>query len=71
MWAKLLNGQVIGPYILPPNLTGDTYLIFREYKMYGILEDGHQNMWFRHDGTAPHFTLAVQGHLGQLLDNTG
>ena len=56
MWARFLYHHIIGPYLLPSNLTGDAYFIFHEYTMHGLLEDVHQNMWFQHDHTALHFT---------------
>ena len=37
--------------------------------LHGLLEDVplhmHQNMWFQHDGTPPHFSFAVQDNLDQ------
>ena len=69
MCAGLLDGCVIGPYLLPPNLTGDSYLNFSEHVLHGILEDVplhvYQNMWFQYNVTPLHFTHAVQGHLDQ------
>ena len=73
-WAGFLDGCVIGPYLLPSNLTGDAYLNFLEHILHGLLEDmplhGHQNMWFQHDGTPPHFTRAVWSHLDQRFGHT-
>ena len=79
MWAGFLDGCVIGPYLLPPNLTGDAYLNFLEHVLHGLLEDVpllvRQNMWFQHDVSASHFTPAVRGHLdpgfGQTRNGSG
>ena len=65
MWARFVDGCVIGPYLLPSNLTSDEYFIFHEYTLHGLLEDVHQNMLFQHDSAPPHFTLAVWDHLDQ------
>ena len=65
MWARFLDGRVIGPYLLSPNLTVDAYFIFHEYVLHGVLKYVRQNMWFQHDGAPPHFILAVRGHLDQ------
>ena len=63
IWEGFLDGCVTGPYLLSPNLTVATYLRFLEGILHGCLEDvplhGHQNMWFQHNGTPPHFSLAV------------
>ena len=69
IWAGFLDGCVIGPYLLPPNLTGAAYLRFLEGVLHGHLEDVllhmYQIMWFEHNGTPPHFSLAVRDHLDQ------
>ena len=50
IWAELLDGCVIGPYLLPSNLTGAAYLLFLDGVLHGLLEDVplhvRQNMWF-------------------------
>ena len=50
MWAGFLDVCVIGPYFLPPNLTGDAYLNFLELVLHGLFEDMplhvHQNCAF-------------------------
>ena len=39
IWAGFLDGRLIGPYILPQNLTGDVYLRFLESVLHRFLED--------------------------------
>lgn len=39
IWAGFLDGCLIGPYLLPLNLTGATYLRFLEGVLHGLLED--------------------------------
>ena len=62
-----MDGCVIGPYLLPPNYTGNAYLNFLEHVLHELLEDVpqhvRQRMWFQHDGAPPHLTRAVRGHL--------
>ena len=74
MWAGFLDVCIIGPYLLPPNLTGDPYLNFLKHVLQELLEDVplhvNRNMWFQHDGTPLHFTRAVRGHLDQRFGQT-
>ena len=67
IWAGFLHGCVSGPYFPQQNLMGAAYLRFLEGILHGLLEDVplhvRQNMWFQHDGTPTHFSLAVQDHL--------
>jgi len=69
VWAGILDGHVIGPYLLPPRLTGPTYLIFLEHVLDPFLEgvplNVRQEMWFQHDGAPPHFSLDVRRHLNR------
>ena len=61
-------------HTLPPYLAGDAYLNFLQYVLHGLLEDVplhmRQNMWFQHDGTPPHFSFAVPGHLDRRFGQT-
>ena len=69
-----MDGCVIGPDLLPPNLTGDAYLKFLKHILHWLLEDVPlhvcQNMWFQHDGAPPHYTAAVTGRLDQRFGQT-
>ena len=62
MWAGFLDGCVIGPFLLPPNLIDDTYLNFLGHVLHGLLEDVplhvHQNMGF--SMMAHHLILLVR-----------
>ena len=74
MWARFVDGCVIESYLLPSNLTGDTYLNFLQHVLHGLLEyvplHVCQNMWFPHDGSLPHFTPSVRGHLDRRFGQT-
>ena len=74
MWAGCLDGCIIGPYLLPPNITGDAYLNFPQHVLHELLEDVtlhvRQIMWFQHDGAPTHFTNEVRGHRNQSSGQT-
>jgi hypothetical protein len=60
--------DLIGPCILPVNLTGPQYLRFLCRHLPQMLEDvplRTKQMWFMHDGAPGHFSLAVQEWLGR------
>lgn len=69
VWAAIVNGILVGPYILPDRLSGENYLDFLQNHFPGLLEDVPlniwQNMWLLQDGAPPHYSLIVR----QFLDN--
>lgn len=69
VWAGILNGRLIGPYMLPLRLTGGTYRVFLEEVLGDLLEDVpldiRRGLWFQHDGAPPHFALDVRNHLNR------
>lgn len=73
VWAGLVNGQLIGPFILPNKLTGNEYLHFLQNHLPTLLEQVPLNvrrqMWFMHDGAPPHFTRPVCQHLNDVFQN--
>ena len=58
IWCAVLNGQLIGSYILEGRLTGEAYLRFLQEELPRILGDVPLNkrglMYFQHDGAPPH-----------------
>lgn len=68
VWAGIIGNHLIGPYLLPPRLTGRIYHIFLRDVLRGLLEDVpiqvRRRMWFQHDGAPAHFFRDVR----QLLD---
>ncbi|XP_011690584.1 PREDICTED: uncharacterized protein LOC105451681 [Wasmannia auropunctata] len=58
-----VTARLIGPYILPPRLTGPRYLIFLQ-EVLEFLEDVRldiwKEMWFQHDGAPAHFEVRVR-----------
>lgn len=67
VWAGVIGDTLIGPYILPTNLNGRSYLTFLREVLPVLLEDLplqlRQNMLFQHDGCPAHYTLPVRQHL--------
>lgn len=53
-WTGILNGQIIGPFKLPGNLDGRSYLSFFQNDLLGLLEDValvvRLRMWLQNDG---------------------
>jgi hypothetical protein len=71
IWCGIIGDQLLGPYVLPPNLNGDSYLFFLENTLSDILDDlsldVRRKMWFMQDGAPPHFSLAVRNHLNDVF----
>lgn len=71
MWAGIVADFLIGPYLLPPRLTGNIYLHFLQDVLPELLDNAHvpigirARMWFQHDGAPAHFSRIVQDHLNQ------
>lgn len=73
VWAGLVNGQLIGPFVLPNRLTGNDYLLFLQNYLQELLEEVPLNvrrqMWFLQDGAPPHFNHVVRQHLNNVFEN--
>lgn len=73
VWAGLIGGYFIGPYILPASLSGRNYLIFLQEVLDELLEDLplelRTEMFFQHDGAPAHFTTEVRQHLDETYPN--
>ncbi|GJQ84008.1 hypothetical protein Trydic_g10475 [Trypoxylus dichotomus] len=71
VWLGILNGALVGPFILPSLLTGKRYLYFLINTLPELLENVPLNirrdMWLFHDGTYPHFNRKVRRYLRNLL----
>ena len=66
VWCAVLDGQLIGPFILEGCLTGEAYLRFLQEKLPRLLEDvplkKRGRIYLQHDG-APHFSREVRNFL--------
>ncbi|KAL1488367.1 hypothetical protein ABEB36_014844 [Hypothenemus hampei] len=69
VWAGIVNGLLIGPYIMPDRLDGRTYLQFLNNELYDLLEDVpleiRRNMWYLHDGAPCHYARIVREWLNE------
>ena len=72
-WAGILGDHVIGPHIFPGHLTGETYSAFPDLTLLQLLEDLPLNirrrMWYQHDGTPAHFSIAARQVLNDKYPN--
>ena len=74
VWAGIFGDHIIGPFFLPGNLNGDTYLDLLENTiipaLIEIMENDQryqeENAIFQQDGAPPHYALPVR----QFLDET-
>ena len=66
-----MDGSLIGPCLLPPRLTGHSYLSLMQEVLGELLEDvslnSRRRLWFQHDGTSSHFAAAVPGYVNRYL----
>lgn len=71
VWAGIVNGVLIGPFILENRLTGALYLQFLRDTLPVLLEEVavniRQHMWFLHDGAPVHFQQQVRQHLDNVF----
>lgn len=73
VWAGIIDGHLIGPYILPDKLNGPTYLVFLRDILPELLENVpiqlRRRMWFQHDGAPAHFSNIVREYLNVVFRN--
>lgn len=73
VWAGVVDNFLLGPIILPGNLTGNSFLLFLQDTLPDLLDDlplqTRQNIWFQLDGAPPHFDRNVRNHLHQIFPN--
>ena len=72
VWAGIVDSRLIGPYLLPPHLTGHTYFIFMQDVLGKLLEDLdiHRRLWFQHGDSPPHFEGAICDHLNRCFGHS-
>jgi hypothetical protein len=73
MTIPMIDGNVIGPYLLLLQLPGDIYLKFFQETLPELLEvvplKVHHEMWFQHDGTPAHFNNVIREYLDETFGN--
>lgn len=71
VWAGIIDGYLIGPYLLPNRLTGPIYLVFLQQVLPDLLDDVpvqiRHEMWLQHDGAPAHYSLDVRRYLNQTF----
>lgn len=67
VWCGLLGDNLVGPFFLPPRLSGVSYLQFLQDNLPELLQDipiaNRQGMWFMHDGAPAHYSHIVTDYL--------
>lgn len=67
VWAGIIGDMLIGPYLLPERLDGNTYHTFLERVLPDLMVNvpaaTRRNMWFQHDGAPAHFSHSVREYL--------
>lgn len=73
LWAGIVDEYLLGPYILPPRLNGQTYLTFLQQQLPEFLDDLplalRSRLWFQHDGAPSHFVQPVRDYLDIAFPN--
>lgn len=73
MWAGIVGDSLLGPYILPPRLDSDKYLVFLQEVLPELLTDVpapvRRRMWFQQDGAPSHYGRCVRDHLDRTFPN--
>ena len=84
VWAGIYGNEIIGPFFLEENLTGQLYLNLLENAIYpsivqslenqvdenGAMELSENNLHFQQDGAPPHYALAVREWLNEQFPGT-
>lgn len=69
VWCGVFGDSLLGPYELPANLNGNSYLEFLQTTLFDELEElplnRRRGMWFMQDGAPPHYPLIVRNYLDQ------
>ncbi|GBM94737.1 hypothetical protein AVEN_45887-1 [Araneus ventricosus] len=67
VWAGILGDRLLGPYLLPERLSGQSHLVFLNEVLTEFLDDiplaAIQGLWFQHDGAPEHFCAPVRAWL--------
>lgn len=74
VWAGIVGDCLVGPYILPPRMNSDKYLVFLLEVLPELLTDVPETvrrcMWFQQDGAPSHYGRCVRDHLDRTFPNT-
>lgn len=69
LWTGIINGQIIGPHVLPATLNGENYLEFLQNDLSELLGEvplaTRQGMWYQNDGCPAHYARNVRQYLNE------
>jgi hypothetical protein len=64
VWAGIVDGRLIGPYVIEDRIGGTQYLNFLQETLPTLMDDLplniNQDMWFQQNGAPAHFTRPVR-----------
>lgn len=68
VWMGVIGQALVGPYIIPGNMTGGVYLDFLQNHLPNMLDDEvplnlRNRLFFQQDGAPPHFRRDVRNYL--------
>lgn len=67
VWCGIVDGYLVGPFVLEPRLSSPLYLNFLQEELPILLEDVplqlRRNITFLHDGAPPHHARVIREHL--------
>lgn len=67
VWCGIVGDRLLGPYELPPNLNGNSYLNFLQTELFDEMETWPlniiRNVWFMQDGAPAHYSREVRNYL--------
>jgi transposase len=72
VWVGMMGGQIIGPFFIEGNLTGDVYLGMLQQQIIPAIQasrDDFEQVWFQQDGAPPHYSRQVRHYLDNVFPN--
>jgi hypothetical protein len=73
LWSGVLDRQLIGPFELPPRVTGEIFLNFLQNDFPDLMADVNllvrRHMYFQCDGAPCHYSRIVRNHLDEHFPN--
>lgn len=73
VWAGIISNNLVGPYVLPERVTGESYYVFLREVLPGLLDSVplgiRRRMWFQHDGCPAHYAINVRQYLDRTYPN--
>lgn len=68
VWAGLIGHQIVGPFFINGNLTGEMYLDLLQQRIIPAINNLNiGDVWFQQDGAPPHYTQNVRHYLHQVF----